>query len=149
MVAEIVNHLHAPRFAAKLQPPRNPLKTLECSVDFRLRHIVKSRRHRRHRRIVDIEFANEGNFESVFRELELGTLSRVSDVTDSLGTILREADLDYLRQAIFGDFHTIGIVAIQEHHSILRNDIEKSPETELDFVEILKDVRVIELDVVY
>src|SRR5437762_12913867 len=103
---------------------RNPPTTLGSSVDSRLRYIIKSRRQRRNRSIVDIEFANEGNFESVFPELEPGTLSRVSDVTDSLGTILREADLDYLRQAIFGDFHTIGIVAIQEHHSILRNDIE-------------------------
>src|SRR5438093_11149346 len=94
MVAEVVNHRHAPRFATKLQPPRNPGKTLECSVDFRLWHIIKPRRHRRHRSIVDIEVANERNFECVFAELEPGAVSRVNDIADSLGAIFREADLD-------------------------------------------------------
>src|SRR6266478_9522475 len=124
MVAEVVNHLHAPCFATKLQPPRNPSKTLECTLDFRRWHIVKPRRHRCHRSIVDIESANERNFKSVLSELEPGTFSRVNDIADSLGAILREADLDHLCQAIFGHFNTIGIVTIQEHHSILRNDIE-------------------------
>src|SRR5205085_4162560 len=103
MVAEIVNHLHATRFAAELQPPRHPGKTLECGVDFRYWHIIKPRRHRCHRSIVDIEFTNERNFEYVFAEFEPGAFSRVSDIPDSLGAILREADLDHLRQAIFGD----------------------------------------------
>src|SRR5207249_11482995 len=149
MVAEIVNHLHAVRFATKLQPPRNPSKTLECTVDFRLWHIIKPRRHGSHRCIVDIEFANERDFKSVFAKFEPGTFSRISDVPDSLGAILREANLDHLRQAILCNLDAIGIVAIHEHHSILRNDIEQAPEAELDFVEIFKDVCVIEFDVVY
>src|SRR6266567_2132615 len=84
MVAEVVNHLHAPCFATKLQPPRNPGKTLECTLDFRRWHIVKPRRHRCHRSIVDIESANERNFKSVFSELEPGTFRRVNDIADSL-----------------------------------------------------------------
>ena len=66
-----------------------------------------------------------------------------------MGAIFRETDLDHLSQAISGDFHAIVIVAIQEHHAILRNDIEQTAEAELDFVEIAKDVRVIKLDVVH
>src|SRR4029077_1219554 len=84
MMAKVVNHLYPPRFAAELQPPRNPGKTLERAVDFRLWHIVKPCCHRCHRCIVDIEFAKERNFESVFPERELGAFSRVCDVTNSL-----------------------------------------------------------------
>ena len=124
VVPEIVNHLHAPRFTTKLQPPRNTGKTLECGVDFQLWHIVEPRGHRSHRSIAHIEFADERNFESFFPELEPGALRRVSDLPDSLRAIFGEADLDHLRQAIFGDFYALGIITIQEHHSILRNDIE-------------------------
>src|ERR1041384_5945470 len=99
MVAEIVDHRYASRFAAKLQSPRNPGKTLECVIDFRFWHIIKPRRHRSHRGIVDIEFAHERNFKCIFTELEPGAVSRVNDVPDSLGAILREADLNHLCQA--------------------------------------------------
>src|SRR5438552_13859445 len=111
MVAEIVNHLHAVRFAAKLQPPRNTGKTLECTVDFRLWHIIKPSRHGSHRCIVDIEFANEWDFKSVFAKFEPGTFSRLSDVADPLGAIHREPNLDHLRQAVLSDVDAIGIVA--------------------------------------
>src|SRR3989442_15175985 len=98
MVAEVVNHLHAPCFATKLQPPRNPSKTLECTIVFSLWHIIKLRRHGSHRCIVDIEFANERDFKSVFAKCEPGTFSRGSDIPDSIGAILREANVDHVRQ---------------------------------------------------
>src|ERR1043165_10225983 len=89
MMTEVVNHLHASRFTTKLQPPRDPGKTLECSVDFRLRHIIKPRRRRCHRSMVDIEFANERDFESLFAQFEPGASSRVGDVLNPLGALLQ------------------------------------------------------------
>ena len=41
------------------------------------------------------------------------------------------------------------IVAIQQDHSVLRNNVEQTPETQFDLIEIVEDVGVIELDVVY
>ena len=149
VMAKIINHLNAPHFATELQSTRDPSKTLERSVDFRLWHIVKPCCHRGHCSIMNIEFADERNFESVFPELEPRAFGGVSHLTYPLRAIFRETDLDHLRQAIFGHLDAIGIVAVQQHHSILRNNVEQTPEAQLDFIEILEDVRVIELDVVY
>src|SRR5206468_11458366 len=149
MVAKIVNHLYAPHFASNFQSPRNTGKTLQRAVDFGGRHVIKARSHHSHRSIVDIEFADQRNFESFFSKLEPRARGRISDVPDSLRAIFGEADLDHLRQAILCDLDAIWIIAIQKHHSILRNDVEQTPKAELDFIEILEDVRMIKLDVVY
>ena len=61
----------------------------------------------------------------------------------------REPDFDHLRETILRDFHAIGIVAVQQDHAVLRNDVEQTPEAQLDLIEIFKNVGVIELDVVY
>ena len=148
-MAKIVNHFHTARFATDFLPPRDAGKTLERRVDLSLRHVIKSRRYRRHRSVAHIEFADERNFESLFPKLEPRAFSRVSDVSNSLGAIVRKADLNQLRETILCDFYAIGIIAIHQHHAILRNYIEQTPEAELDFIEVVKDVRVIELDVVY
>jgi hypothetical protein len=66
-----------------------------------------------------------------------------------LRAVFRETDLDHLRQAIFGDLNGIGIVAVDDDHSVLRNDIEQASKAELDFIEIVEDIRVIELNVVH
>src|SRR5438034_4909285 len=149
VMAEIVNHLHTARFATDFLPPCDAGKTLERDVDLRFRDVIKSRSHRSHRSVAHIEFADERNFEIVLTKLEPRGSGRVSDVSNSLGAIVRKADLNHLRETIFCDFHAIGIVAIHEHHAILRNDIEQTPEAELDFIEVAEDVRVIKLDVVY
>ena len=73
MMTEIVNHLYAARFAAKLLPSRDPGKTLERAVDFCLRHIVKPRRHRGHRGVAHVEFANQRNFENVVAKFKSRT----------------------------------------------------------------------------
>ena len=149
MMAEIVNHFHAPRFPTDFLPPRDTGKSLKRTIDFRLRHIIKSRCDRRHRRIAHVEFANERNFESFLPKLESRASSRVTDVADSLGAILRETHLNHLGKAILCHFHAVGIVSIQHYHPVLRNDIEQTPEGELDFIEVVEDVRMIELDVVH
>ena len=63
--------------------------------------------------------------------------------------VFRETDLDYLRQAIFGDLNGIRIIAVHDDHAALRNDIQQAPKAELDLIEIVEDIRVIELDVVH
>ena len=148
-MTEIVDHFHASRFPADFLPPRDAGKSLECAVDFRLRHIVKPRCHRRHRCVVHIEFAYERNLERLISKLESGTFSRAGDITDSLRAILRETHLNHLRETILCHLDAIGIVAVDQHHAVLRNDIEQTPEAQLDFIEVVENVRVIELDVVY
>src|SRR4029077_19276813 len=126
-----------------------PGKSLKRAVDFGLRHIVKPRRHRRHRSVVHIKFAYERNLEHLISKLESGTFSRRGDITDSLRAILRETNLNHLCKAILCHLDAIGIVAIHQHHAVSRNDIEQTPKAELDFIEVVEDIRVIKLDVVY
>src|SRR4030095_2073532 len=101
------------------------------------------------RRVAHIEFADQRNLEDILAELESCASNRVGDVSNSLGAILREADFNHRRQAISCDFHAIRIVAIEQHHAILRNNIKQSPKTELDFTQVVEDVGVIEFDVIY
>src|SRR4030095_8199565 len=149
MMAEIFKPFYAPHFTTDLLPPGNAGKTFECIIDFRLRHIVKPRCYRSHRRVAHIEFADQRNLENVLAKLESCASNRISDVSNSLSAILREADFNHRRQAISCDFHAFGIVAIEQYHAILRNDIKQTPETELDFVEVVEDVGVIKFDVIY
>src|SRR6266446_73005 len=120
-MAKIINHLNAPHFATELQSTRDPSKTLERSVDFRLWHIIKPCCHRGHCSIMNIEFADERNFESVFPELEPRAFGRVSDLTDPLRAIFRETDLDHLRQPIFPHRHSTRTTPAQPPQSAPRN----------------------------
>ena len=65
MMPKIVDHCDAASFAAKLLAARNAQETGERAGDFCRRHIVKARRRRRHRSVMNIEFANKRNFENV------------------------------------------------------------------------------------
>src|SRR5947209_18285389 len=64
-------------------------------------------------------------------------------------TILRESDVDRLCRTIFREIHAIGVGAVQHHHAILKNDSEQTPKAKLDFIEIVEDVGMIKLDIVY
>src|SRR2546430_2056335 len=87
MMTKIIDHLYPSGSPADFLPPGDAAKSLKRAVDFRLRHIVKPRRHRRHRGVVHIKFAYEGNLESLISKLESGTFSRGGDITDSLRAI--------------------------------------------------------------
>src|SRR5207249_214194 len=104
---------------------------------------------RRHRSVVHIKFAYERDLERLVSKLESGTLSRGGDITDSLRAILREPHLNHLCKTIFCHLDAIGIVAIHQHHAVPRNDVEQTPKAELDFIEVVEDIRVIKLNVVY
>src|SRR6478672_11568211 len=90
MMPEIVDHFNAASFAAKLLPARNAQETGECAGDFFRRHIIKARGCRRHRGVMNIEFANERNFENVVTEFESRDTSRVRNVSNTLGAVFRE-----------------------------------------------------------
>ena len=93
---------------------------------------------------MNIEFANERNFENVVTEFESRDTGRIRNVSNSLSAVLRETHFDHLRQAIFGDLNGIRIVAVYDDHTVLRNNIQQAPKAELDLIEIVEDIRVIE-----
>src|SRR5262249_50620516 len=73
---------------------------------------------------------------------------RIDKITNPLRAVFRKTDLDHRRKTVARDLNVVWIVAIEQDHSVLRNDVNQAPETEFDRVEIGKNVRVIELDVV-
>src|SRR4030095_10779306 len=89
------------------------------------------------------------NLDDLLAKLESCGSGRVGYVSNSLGAVLREADFNHWCLAISCNFHAIRIVTIEQYHAVLRNDIKQSPETELDFSEIVEDVGVIEFDIIY
>ncbi len=60
-----------------------------------------------------------------------------------------KTDLHELRAAMLGDVDAVLVVAVDQHHAILRHDVEQAAEAQLDGVEIGKDIGVVELDVVH
>jgi hypothetical protein len=146
MMSEIVNDPHAARFAAKLQPPRNPAKLFNALSILLFGSIVKARCHCCHRRIPHVEFADQRNFEHVFAEPEPRRFRRVNDVPDPLCAIFRKPtrvicagnlwrlprNSDRRRSAT--PCHSAGIMLSKRR-------------AELDLVRILEDVRVVELNI--
>src|SRR3954463_4194999 len=149
MMPEIVDYFDAASFAAKLLPARNAQETGERAGDFFCRQIIKTRGRRCHRCVMNIEFANKRDFENVVTEFESRNTGRVRNVSNSLGTVLRETHFNHLRQAISGDLNRIRIIAVHHDHTVLRNDIQQAAKAELYLIEIVEDIRVIELDVVH
>src|SRR6202035_140644 len=103
-------------------------------VDLRFRNVVKSRSGRRHRRVADVKLADQRNFVIVLAEFKARSVRGISHVADSLRAIFGKTDLDHLRETIFGDFDAIVVVAVNEHHSVWRTDVEQPPKTELNLV---------------
>src|SRR4030095_8648869 len=73
MMPEVVDHFNPASFAAELLPPRNPREAVECAGDFFRRHIIKASRGRCHCGVMNIEFANERNFENVVAKFKSRT----------------------------------------------------------------------------
>src|SRR5436190_17962673 len=73
----------------------------------------------------------------------------INSIANMLSAVRREPDLKNLSQTLAGNLHTIGIVTIQQHHSVLRHDSKQPLETQLYFIEISKNIGMIEFDVVY
>src|SRR5262249_28104994 len=98
---------------------------------------------------MNIEFANKRNFENVVAKFESRCAGRIRNVSNSLRAVLRETHLDHLRQAILGNLNAVRIIAVHDDHSVLRNDIQQASKAELDLIDIVEDIRVIELNVVH
>ena len=54
-----------------------------------------------------------------------------------------------MRAAILRDLDAIVVVAVDQHHSIFGHDVEQPFKAQFDFVDVVKNIRVIELDVVH
>ena len=66
-----------------------------------------------------------------------------------LSAIGRKADLHDGCKAVLRDFDAVRIVAVQQDHPILRHNVQQSSKAQFDLVEIVKNIRVIELDIIY
>src|ERR1017187_5293006 len=132
MMPKVVNHRYAPRFAANFLPARDSQKTGERLVDLRFGHAIKTRGTRGHGGVAHIELADQRNFKGIVAEREPRSIGGISDVANSLRAVFGKADLDHLRAAILADFHAVRIVAVQQHHAVLRHDVEQTPEAQFD-----------------
>ena len=70
-------------------------------------------------------------------------------ISDPLRAVLRKPDFHDGCERFPGDLHAVRVIAIQKHHSVLRHDAQEMAEARLDLLEVLKNIRVIELDVIH
>ena len=152
MMPEIVDHFYAARFAAHFLPPRDALKTLERLADLLERNAVETRRGNRHGGVAHVELAHERQLEFIVAQRKSGTIRRVGHVRNFPRAIWRHPHfLDLRHQGLHlpRDVDAIRVVAVQQDHPVLRHDVEQPPEAKLDLIEVVEDIRVIELDVVH
>src|SRR4051812_7555813 len=70
-------------------------------------------------------------------------------MVNPLLAIWRKSDFDQRRKPFLCHLYAVRVIGVEQNHSILRHDIDQAPEAELDFVEVAKNIGVIELDIVY
>ncbi len=46
------------------------------------------------------------------------------------------------------DLDAVGVVAVEQDHPVLRDEIDEAPEAHLDLLQVAEDIGVVELDVV-
>src|SRR6266550_7905050 len=149
MMAEIINNCDAPRFPAYLLSPRDSGEAFQSRANFGIEHPVEAGGRHRHGCIANIELTDQRDLERFVAQRESRTFVGVGDIPNSLRRIFGKTDLHDRGKAISRYLHAIWIIAVQQDHSVLRNDVEQAAEAQLDFVETAKNIGVIELNVIY
>jgi hypothetical protein len=90
-----------------------------------------------------------GHFKSVAVDLERRAFRRHCRDLDAEVAGRPQTDRFQRRGALGAQREAVRVVAIDEHQAVARHGVQEALEGEQDLVEILEDVRVIELDVVH
>ena len=113
------------------------------------RDAVEMSRGDSHGGVADIELPRHRDLKLLPEDLEPTTPVLLPGMEDPVAGILREPDFHDRGMAVARDIDAVRIVRVHQHHALRRDDIQEPPEAELDLVEILEDVRMVELDVVH
>src|SRR5436305_13888583 len=76
VMPKMVDHFHAARLAEDFLSPRDTKKSLKSVFDLRLRHFIKPRRCRRHRRVALIELVDERDLVTLVTKFESRSMRR-------------------------------------------------------------------------
>ena len=65
-----------------------------------------------------------------------------------MGGVFLETDSENLAERLRHHFRAVRVIGIDENRSSARHNIHQTPEAELDFVEVWKDIGVVKLDII-
>ena len=149
MMAEIIDYLYAARFATNFLTPGDAFKRLESVANGIPGNAIKLRCRNCHGGVANVELANERYLELLLSQSESRPTSGIGDITNLRRAINSETHFNNLGQALVGNFATVGIVTVQQDHSVLRHDAQEMTKTAFDLVEIVKNIGMIELNIVH
>ena len=149
VVGEIVDDLDAVDLALELLAAGHAVEGLEPGADFIGREAGEGCGGGGHGCVADVELAGHAQRVSRAAECERTTVGLVVHGFDAERAVLAEADGGDRAGGFFRDIEAVLLVAIDEGHAAARDDVEQPAEGEFDFVEVVINVRVVELDVVH
>ena len=149
MMAEIVDHRHAVPRAALLLAAADAAKAHQTRADLVIAQPGESGCRHAHRGIAGIELPHHRHLKRVAIDRKHRALGRGRRDLNAKVAGWSQADGLQRRRALFAQGKTVRIVAIDEHQPVARHQIQEAPERQQNGVQVVKDVRMIELDIVH
>ena len=149
MMGEVIDHRHTTNFSTFLLAASNPFKTHKALADLIRRKSGKARRAHRHRSISHIEFTYHGHFVTLAINRKATPALEILHFDNSKITILTESHFFNRTRRINRCRETVFIITIDQRQTIPGNDLQQTLKGQNNLIEVIVDIRVIELDVVH
>ena len=149
MVREVVDDLDTVFLALELLSPRDAAEGDQALADLVRSESAEARRRCGHRRVADIEFAGHRHGVAFASEDERTTRLVVFYAGDAEGVFLAEANGRHRTGRFLRYVEAVFLIAVHEGHAVARDDVEEAFEAQLDLLDVVVDIRVVELDVVH
>ena len=149
MVAEVVHHRHAARDAAHFHPPFDAFEGVERGLDLMVFQPAMLGAGDDRQRVAHVEFAHQVQVEFEAGNLKFGGRRAVAEVKGADSCCFRP-DRNRLHRAMrhVQQRRKVRVVAVAQQQAVARNQPDEMREGFFDRVQIFKNVRVIEFEVV-
>ena len=149
VMTEVVNDRHAILFTALLLAAADATEALQAVANLRVAQSAEAAGADAHGGVAGVEFTDHRHLKGVAIQREGRALRR--GASDDDAEVAGGAQTDRFERS--GAFCTqreaVRVVAIDEHQAVARHGVEEALKAQQDGIEIVKNVRVIELDVVH
>ena len=148
MMAEIVNHRHAARDAAHFHPALDALERVERGLDLLVLQPAMFRRADDRQRVAHVQFADQVQVKLEAGNFKLRRRRAETQVERMHGVVSAEAETFHRAMRHVQQRREIRVIAIAEQQAVARHQPDEMRKRFLHRVEIFKNVRVVEFQVV-
>ena len=148
MVGEVVDDLDPTDLALELLAPGDTVKRLQAGADFTGSEASEGSCGCGHGSVPDVKLTGHRQPVANSTKRERAAVWIVARVLDPQGAVFPEADAGEWAGRVLGDVEAVLLVAVDEGVTTARDNVEQAAEGELNFVQIVINVRMVEFDIV-